>query len=418
MLAGSTEVRPSKSTSSVASDKWVVPFVATLFGMMALQMSSLGFAPLMALIQQAFKMSYSQMGLFTGIYGLLALALSVPAGLTAKHFGEKQVMVAGVVVVALGLIILSRAGSFAGALTGRIVWLTGYRFAFVCVLTAASVTCPPSLRGRSMGILGAMSSLATVIGAPLGSSISRALGWRNGILAFAGAALLGATIVGIFYSGGADRTNEADLHTAQTARADSSKRVSAFKMPVVWALALLTGMSGLPSFSVTFFVASAAKSTFQLDAVSASLIISSGYLAAILLNLVVGYLMDRFNKWVVMGAVMTLMIPPCLGMISHNLLVFRISTASILALGFAATNQVYGLAGDVLRGRQTGNVMGIVSLGAGVCGYVGPQMVGTLRDWTGSFAVGWFAVAGIIALTLVEIVLLGIHSRRVAEAKQ
>ena len=115
--------------------------------MMALQMSSLGFAPVIPLIQKAFNMSYSQVGLFTGLYGILALILSVPAGLTAKRLGEKTVMVAGVAVVAIGLLVLSRATDFDKALTGRIVWITGYRFAFVCVLTALAVTCPPSLRG-------------------------------------------------------------------------------------------------------------------------------------------------------------------------------------------------------------------------------------------------------------------------------
>src|SRR5271169_6949493 len=95
--------------------KWVVPFVAALFGMMALQISSLGFAPLLPQIQNAFGMSYSQIGLFTGVYGLLAIVLSVPAGLTAKQFGEKRVLIAGLMVVALGLGALSAATSFTEA---------------------------------------------------------------------------------------------------------------------------------------------------------------------------------------------------------------------------------------------------------------------------------------------------------------
>jgi predicted MFS family arabinose efflux permease len=102
-----------------ATKKWIAPFVATLVGMMALQISSLGFAPLLPHIQQAFGMSYSQIGLFTGIYGLLAIILSVPAGLAAKYFGEKRVLIAGLVVVALGLVALSAAGSFTEAFLGR-----------------------------------------------------------------------------------------------------------------------------------------------------------------------------------------------------------------------------------------------------------------------------------------------------------
>ncbi len=392
--------------------KWVVPFVATLFGMMALQISSLGFAPLLPRIQNAFGMSYSQIGLFTGMYGLLAIVLSVPAGVTAKYFGEKRVLIVGLLVVALGLGALSVAGSFTEAFLGRGLWITGYRFAFVCVLTAIGLTCPPSLRGRTMGVLGAMSSLASVIGAPFGSSIGQAFGWRNGIRAFGCAAVLGAVVVAIFYKDPAVSAERAEAHSIGETRDSAAGAPSAFRMPVVWALALLFGLVGMPSFSVTFFVPSAAASIFKLDALSASWIISSGYVAAIFLNLLVGYLMDRYNKWIIMGTLMTLLIPACLAMTTSHLLVFRIGAASILGVGFTATNQIYGIAADVLRGRQTGNVMGIVSLGAGVCGYLGPQMLGALRDWTGGFSAGWYMMAGIAAISVIEFVVLGRYGQR------
>jgi predicted MFS family arabinose efflux permease len=392
--------------------KWVVPFVATLVGMMALQISSLGFAPLLPQIQKAFGMSYSQIGLFTGVYGLLAIVLSVPAGLAAKYFGEKRVLIAGLMVVALGLGALSVAGSFTNAFLGRGLWITGYRFAFVCVLTAIGLTCPPSLRGRTMGVLGAMSSLASVIGAPFGSFIGQAFGWRNGIRAFGCAAVLGAVVFAIFYKDPSAGAEHVEAHSIGEFRDSAPGAPSAFRMPRVWALALLFGLVGMPSFSVTFFVPSAASSIFKLDAVSASWIISSGYVAAIFLNLLVGYLMDRYNKWIIMGTLMTLLIPSCLAMTTSHLLLFRIGAASILGIGFTATNQIYGIAADVLRGRQTGNVMGIVSLGAGACGYLGPQMLGALRDWTGGFAAGWYMMATIAAISVVEFVVLGAYGQR------
>jgi NNP family nitrate/nitrite transporter-like MFS transporter len=390
--------------------KWIVPFVATLFGMMALQISSLGFAPLLPQIQKAFGMSYSQIGLFTGTYGLLAIVLSVPAGVAAKYFGEKRVLIAGLVVVALGLGALSVAGSFTGAILGRGLWIAGYRFAFVCVLTAIGLTCPPSLRGRTMGVLGAMSSLASVVGAPFGSSIGEAFGWREGIRAFGCAALLGAAVVAIFYRDPSAESEAAQADSIIETRSSVAGAANAFRTPVVWALALLFGLVGMPSFSVTFFLPSAAASIFKLDALSASWIISSGYLAAIFLNLVVGYLMDRYNKWIVMGTLMTLLVPSCLAMTTSDLLLFRIGAASILGIGFTATNQIYGISADVLHGRQTGNVMGIVSLGAGVCGYLGPQMLGALRDWTGGFAAGWYMMAAIAAISVAEFAIIGKHS--------
>jgi NNP family nitrate/nitrite transporter-like MFS transporter len=398
----------SDSTQQSPDRKWVLPFATTLFAMVALQMSSLGFAPLLPEIQKQFSMSYAQVGLFTGIYGLIGIALSVPAGLMAKRFGEKWVLIGGLVVLALGLGLLSRAAGFGGALIGRGVWIGGYRFAFVCVLTALALTCPPSLRGRLMGIVGAMSSLASVIGAPFGSSIAQKFGWRIAILAFAYSALLAAAVVAVFY---VNIPSAMEPAASRLAAEDRKAAPSAFRVPAVWGLALLGGLIGMPSFSVTFFVPSAATSVFKLDPVSASWIISSGYLTAIFLNLFVGYLMDKFNKWIVMGTLMALLVPTCFAVTIDNLLVFRIGIALILAIGFTATNQLYGIAGDVLRGRQSGNVMGVISLGAGVCGYLGPQMLGVLRDRTGGFAAGWHAIAGVAAATVCGIFLLNRYGR-------
>src|SRR5678809_1646048 len=97
------------ASSMRARSAWGLPFVVTLGAMFALQLSNLGFSPLLPSIQHEFGMSYKQLGLFTGVYGLLALALSVPAGLTAKRFGEKRVLGLGLFGVAAGSLLLGQA---------------------------------------------------------------------------------------------------------------------------------------------------------------------------------------------------------------------------------------------------------------------------------------------------------------------
>jgi len=140
---------------------WLVPFTATILAMMALQMSNLGSSPLLKEAQREFKMSASLYGTFTGMYGLSALLLSVPGGMLAKRFGERRVMTAGLLMVMIGLIILSRVWSVPTAFAGRAIWLLGYRPAFVCVMTAIALTAPLSLRSRSMGIVGAITAFGS-----------------------------------------------------------------------------------------------------------------------------------------------------------------------------------------------------------------------------------------------------------------
>ena len=383
-----------------ASANWLLPFAATLIAMFTLQLSNLGFSPLLPSIQQEFGMSYTQLGFFTGLYGLLAMLLSVPAGVSAKRFGEKHVLGIGLLGVAAGSVLLGEAWSFGSAIAFRGLTIFGYRFAFVSVLIAVALTAPASLRGRTMGVLGATSALASVVGAPLAGVLVGEFGWRLAILGYAAMAVLGATVFWLFYRPTADDVKSA---TGDTVHGAASR--SAFLSPVVWMLALVVGLGGFGQFTVTYFVPSVADALYGLDATAAGVIISTGYLTAIVVNLGVGLLADRFNKLVVLGAVFILLAVASASMAVESLLIFRVATATVIGFGFTAANQLYGLAGLVMPRHEAGHAMGVVSLGAGLFGYFGPQMLGILRDQTGSFAAGFYmvAIADLITLTLIAV---------------
>ena len=188
--------------------------------------------------------------------------------------------------------------------------------------------------------------------------------------------------------------------------------LSAFRSPLVWWLAVLSGLAGMGSLSANFFVPSAAQAIFHLDQVGASYLISTGFTLAIFVNLLFGFLMDRFHRWKVMAALAGLGMLGGVAMISHQLMVFRVGTALVLSLGHAGIQQSYTLAADVLRGRETGNVMGLVSMVAGIFSYFGPQMLGLLRDWSGGFVAGWYFIIGAAAVTLLLVLALWSYASR------
>jgi predicted MFS family arabinose efflux permease len=388
------------ATAQTARPTWLLPFGVTLVAMFTLQLSNLGFSPLLPSIQQDVQMSYTQLGLFTGLYGLLAMLLSVPAGITARRFGEKRVLALGLVGVAIGSVLLGRASSFESALAFRGLVIFGYRFAFVSVLIAVALTSPLALRGRTMGVLGATSAMASVIGAPLGGALAAELGWRIAILGYALMALLGAAVFWLFYR------PMVDPEPPPTPSAASPTRASAFRSPAVWMLALVVGLGGFGQFTITYFVPSVAKGVYGLDAAAAGFIISTGYIAAIVLNLAIGALADRFDKLIVLGAMFVLLAAASISLTIENELVFRVASAVGIGFGFSAANQLYGLAGTLMPRSEAGNAMGIVSLGAGLFGYFGPQMLGILRDVTGSFSAGFAMIAAADLSTLALVVLL------------
>lgn len=82
------------------------------------------------------------------MYGLISIFISVPAGLLIRRIGEKTALTGALVIVAVGLVWLSMAGSQPAAFGARAVWLSGYRCAFIAVMTAIALSCPPSVRRR------------------------------------------------------------------------------------------------------------------------------------------------------------------------------------------------------------------------------------------------------------------------------
>jgi predicted MFS family arabinose efflux permease len=266
-----------------------------------------------------------------------------------------------------------------------------------------------------MGLIGATSSLASIIGSPAGGALAVGWGWRIAVLGYAAVTLTAGVIFLLGYRQTSRQFGRDEMHVhAIDAGTASSDAPSAFRVPIVWVLALVLGLGGVGQFSITFFVPSVARDVFGLDAVHAGLIISTGYAGAIVANLAIGALMDRFDKWTILTTIFAIHIVASVSMTIPDLLTFRIASAVVLALGFSAVNQLYGIAGEVMRGRQTGNVMGVVSLGAGVFGYVGPQLFGALRDWTGGFRAGFVAVAtaDLITLTLLLILCARIRGKK------
>ena len=392
---------------------WAISVAAVILAMMSIQMASLGFSPLQPEMQKDLTASYSQMGLFTGLYGIVALIVSLPAGILAARVGEKRALLAGLAVTAVGLVSLGKATSFSVALVSRAIWLIGYRTAFVSVFTAMAIVTPARYRSRTMGVLGAMAALASVIGAPFGTRVAESLGWRGGIYGFAAIALLGGLLFAVLYRpDDSSETASVGPH-GHMIRAGA---VSALKSPIIWGMILL-GLINMGGFSVTFFVPYAVRSVFGLDNRASANLISVSYTVAIFLNLGFGYLCDRYSRWNMMMVLAILLIPASLAVMSPDLVVFQTAVALIVSLGHAATNQMYAIGSSVLPKDEVGKGMGVVALGGGIFGYLGPQMLGYLRDSTGGFTAGWFFVSVAAILALADLLVLRGYSRRLKTAE-
>ncbi|HMT59068.1 MAG TPA: MFS transporter, partial [Ottowia sp.] len=132
-------------------------------------------------------------GLAMGIYGLTQAVMQVPLGLASDRIGRKKVIVAGLLVFALGSALAALAGSVHMLLAGRALQGAGAVSAAVTALLADLTR--DEVRTKAMALVGvsiaAMFALSLMAAPPLAGAVGLSgLFWLTAALAVAGVVLV------------------------------------------------------------------------------------------------------------------------------------------------------------------------------------------------------------------------------------
>ena len=132
-------------------------------------------------------------GLAMGIYGLTQAVMQVPLGLASDRIGRKKVIVAGLLVFALGSVLAALAGSVHLLVAGRALQGAGAVSAAVTALLADLTR--DEVRTKAMALVGvsiaAMFALSLMAAPPLAGAVGLSgLFWLTAALAVAGVVLV------------------------------------------------------------------------------------------------------------------------------------------------------------------------------------------------------------------------------------
>ena len=114
------------------------------------------------------------------------------AGIWAVRAGFRQVMTAGAVLYALGMLVLASASGYAGVMIGAGL-LIGPALACIgsgIAMAVASRPVPVAMRSIVLGIVSAAGSVGAIVAAPIGQALSAGFGWRAGVYGFVALALI------------------------------------------------------------------------------------------------------------------------------------------------------------------------------------------------------------------------------------
>jgi len=336
--------------------------------------------------REAFGFSLAIQQLMWGLFQPLT-------GMVADRFGTARVLILGALVYALGLLVMSRAGTpfaldlGAGLLIGFAMSATG----FAVVLGAVGRLVPAEKRSLAFGVTSAGGSFGQFFMAPVGGGLIAAHGWDGALVGMALIALLmvplGALLAGRAGDGPA---HGVPVQTLPEALAEARRHSGYIYLTLGFFVC---------GFQVAFIAVHlpAYLTDAGLPAGTAALALGLIGFFNIIGTLICGALGGRYSKKVLLSGLYVLRALVIAAFLASpktevTVLVFA-SAIGVLWLGTVPLTS--GLVAQIFGPRYVSTLFGIVFLNHQIGSFLGVWLGGYLFDATGSYDGVWLACIGL-----------------------
>ena len=340
--------------------------------------------PLGPFLGEALKLSAAQKGFLTAVPLLGGSFFRILLGLMTERIGSRRT---GLIGLSLTLVPLLAAWQWAASFgqflaVGLLLGIAGASFA--AALPLASGWYPAEYQGLAMGIAGAGNS-GTLLATLFAPRIAQALGWRSVF----GIAMIPVCLVWLFFAFMArDAPVRRPAYRLRDYAAAFAERDTAW-FCFIYAITF-GGFSGLSSYLSIFYHDQYGLTKVQAGDLTTLVVVFGSFLRP-----VGGLLSDRIGGvrmlQVLLGGVALCLaaigtLPPVSAAVGMLIL-----TMAMLGMGNGAVFQLV----PQRFPTQVGMLTGIIGAAGGLGGFLLPSLLGSMKQATGSFGVGFevFAVA-------------------------
>ncbi|MCG9728345.1 MFS transporter [Shewanella sp. Isolate13] len=174
------------------TEKKVAFSLASVFGLRMMGLFMI--MPVFALYGQHLEgFSPLWVGIAIGAYGLTQAVLQIPMGILSDKFGRKPIILAGLLIFALGSLVAANAETIYGVVAGRA--LQGMGAIAAAVLALAADLTRDEQRTKVMAIIGMCIGFSFALSLLVGPIVAQHLGLSGLFMMTAGLAILGMLIV-------------------------------------------------------------------------------------------------------------------------------------------------------------------------------------------------------------------------------
>ena len=382
------------------SKAWILPFSLLLFVISVDSIDANSFGPVMAQIKSAWNMSNTNVGVYTGMYGLISIFVAVPIGEAVKRWGVKRAIMSAVAIIFFGSLLMATATAFPQGLTGRIFASAGIRMATVASWAGASMVAPASIMTSAWTIMNTANAAGAIVGPPLvGGYFGSNFGWQAVFLTLAGLSVFCFVLIGLFL-----RMPSAEAAAPDSAAAATvASRFNVYKCWDIYLAGLIfTLMIGGSQVSIMSFAPLAMAQRWNMDPQAIGNVIGLSFSVGLPVMLAAGILADklRTRKKIMIAAG----IPMAAGLFcltSQDQTIFILGLVGYLGFTYAPGAMLYASApGMVPKGTNLGPVYGLLATISNAGAFLAPIVVGRIRDATGDFNHSFILLGTLCTLSL------------------
>lgn len=367
--------------------RWIILTFAFFMGfsyLFALQ----SYAPIIPQVIEEFDISHAEASLPMSLASLAGVFLALPTWVFIFRWGHKKIGALGLVICSMGGMISSLSGSFLLIVLGRVVLGIGGILIVVVSFSIIANWFPKEQGGRAMGIKGLEMPIATILALNLLPIVIAIHGWRISFFIYTVVLIISTAFFILFF-------REKPLREPRVKMFEGLWNKQMWLLAIIWGFTSMSSM-GYSTWAGTFFI-----ELWKIPVNLAFFMASILMITAVPLSPFIGYLSDRLGKRRIFIIVSSLLMGISLILIPilpGSLLYLAIT---LLAISSFRAPIIFALTSEILPRESAGLGFGILFICSSIGMFIGPSLVGFVKDLFPGGGPAFFTMGAFSFLTLI-----------------